>query len=339
MGKNIDWDSLAFNYVETDCHIKYVCKDGVWGQQQVVDEPQIQMHISATALHYGQAAFEGLKAYACKDGKVRIFRSEENGRRIQLSGERSMMAKVPAEVFEEAVQAAVAKNIDYVPPYGTGGSLYIRPLLFGTGPQMGLAPSTEYTLIVFVAPVGAYYKAGIKAIDAIILEGFDRAAPQGVGHVKLAGNYAASLLPAKIAKDAGYPIGLYLDAKEHKYIDEFGTSNFIGITKDGTYVTPDSSSVLQSITNMSLMEVAKDMGIKVEKRPVEFSEIKDFVEVGACGTAVVISPIKRIVRGDEEIVINDLDGFGPVLERLYKRLIEIQYGEVEDKFGWTTVVN
>lgn len=335
---NLDWNSLGFSYIPTRCHVRYTWRDGVWDDGVVEEDPHISLHIAATVLHYGQAAFEGLKAFSCKDGAVQIFRCDENAKRMNRSAERILMADVPPTLFREAVHRAVRENIKYVPPYGTGGALYIRPFLFGSGPQIGVNPAKEYTFIVMVVPVGDYYKGGLTPVTAVVLDGYDRAAPQGVGHVKVAGNYAASLQPGAIAREQGYPINLYLDSRENRYIDEFGTSNFIGITKDGSYVTPDSACALPSITNMTLMELAAREGLPVLRRPIAFDEVADFAEIGACGTAVVITPVNRIVRGEQVITIGPETGCGPVLQKLYQRVRAIQVGEEEAPAGWTDVV-
>lgn len=334
MTKNLDWKSLGFAYRETNCHVIYRWQDGKWDEGQIQSEPYLHLHIAATALHYGQSAFEGLKAYRHKNGGVCVFRPDDNARRMQRTARRALMPEVPESMFWNAIQRVVKENLDYLPPYETGGALYIRPLLFGSGAEIGLNPAKEFLFLVLVTPVGDYYHGGINAIDALVVEDYDRAAPKGVGHVKLAGNYAASLLPGMNARAAGFPIALYLDAKEHKYIDEFGTSNFIAISRDGTYITPQSNSILPSITNLSLMQIAQDIGLEVQQRPVQFEEVTNFSEVGACGTAVVISPIRKIVRGDKEYVIQDRNGFGPKMQILYERLRGIQKGEIEDLHGW-----
>jgi len=336
--KDIDWARLGFNYMDADCHVRYVWRDGKWDDGELVDEPYINMHIAATALHYGQAAFEGLKAFGCKDGKVRLFRPDCNARRLATTARRICMAEVPEEMFMDAVTRVVRANLGYVPPHGTGGSLYVRPLLFGSGPQIGVSPAEEYVFIVMVLPVGAYYKGGLKPVRAVVLDDYDRAAPLGVGHVKVGGNYAASLEPHIRAHHNGFAVELYLDAKEHRYVEEFGTSNFIGITPDGKYVTTLSESILPSVTNATLQQIARDLGIPVEVRRVEFSEIPDFVETAACGTAVVITPVNEIVRGDQTFRVGPPDGCGPVLEKLYRRVTAIQYGEAPDEHGWTVEV-
>ncbi|HRR34156.1 MAG TPA: branched-chain amino acid aminotransferase [Kiritimatiellia bacterium] len=332
--QNIDWAGLGFKYMDTHCHIRYVWRDGAWSEGELVKEPYLKMHIAASCLHYGQEAFEGLKAFRCKDGKIRIFRPHANGERMFNTARRTCMAQVPVEMFVDAVKRVVKANEDFVPPYGTGGSMYIRPLLVGTGPQIGVAPAGEYTFLVMVMPVGPYYKGGLKPVRALVVDEYDRAAPNGMGDVKVGGNYAASLYAHESAKRAGYPVELYLDAKTHTYIEEFATSNFIGITKDGRYVTPDSHSVLPSVTNNTLKQIAADLGMKVEVRPIPFDEVKTFVEVAACGTAVVVTPVCEITRGDTVITISDPDTCGPVLQKLYDTVQGIQYGLLPDAHGW-----
>jgi branched-chain amino acid aminotransferase len=331
---DLDWESLGFAYIDTGCHIRYTWKDGAWDEGRFCSDPYMPMHIAATALHYGQAAFEGLKAFSCQDGSVRVFRPEKNAERMASTARRVLMPEVPTDLFLDAVHRVVARNLAYVPPYGTGGSLYIRPLLIGSGPQIGVHPSQEYTFLILVLPVGDYYKGGLQPVSAVVIDGYDRAAPQGVGSSKVAGNYAASLEPAKAARALGYPINLYLDARENRYIDEFGTSNFIGITADNCYVTPKSSSILPSITNRTLMALAEEAGMRVEERPVAWEELASFTEIGACGTAVVITPVNHIVRGDQEIRVGPAEGCGPQLQALYNRVRAIQVGEEPDIHGW-----
>jgi branched-chain amino acid aminotransferase len=333
--KEIDWSNLGFSYRDTNCHARYTWRNGEWDAGQLVDTPELTMHIAATALHYGQAAFEGLKAFMCRDGRIRLFRPLENARRMAVTARRVCMAEVPEELFLKAVIRVVR---EYVPPYGTGGALYIRPLLIGTGPQIGVKPAGEYVFLVLVTPVGPYYKGGLRPVRAVVLDDYDRAAPHGVGHVKVAGNYAAAMEAHHVAHRSGFDVELFLDAREHRYIDEFGTSNFVGVSGDGTYITPCSSSILPSVTNRTLQQLARDLDIPIEVRPVEFEEIRGFSEIGACGTAVVITPVCEIVRGDEVIRIGPPDGCGPVLERLYNAVTAIQYGEAPDPYDWCVEV-
>jgi branched-chain amino acid aminotransferase len=332
--KKIEWSKLGFGFSDVNCHIRYTWKNGKWSRPSFVKDPYITMHIGASCLHYGQECFEGMKAFRQKDGKIVIFRPDENARRMYRTAERCVMPPVPVEMFVDAAEKLVKRNKEFVPPYGTGGSLYMRPLLIGTGPQSGVAPAREYTFIMLCMPVGAYYKGGLKPVRAVILDDWDRAAPLGMGDVKVGGNYAASLYAHEKAKREGWPVELYLDAKSHKYVEEFSTSNFAGITRDGTYVTPDSSSVLPSITNKSLCEVAADLGIPVERRKIPYSEIRRFKEVAALGTAVVITPVWEITRGKDVIKISEPDVVGPTLQKLYDVVQGIQYGTLPDTHGW-----
>ena len=284
------WKDLGFEFRPTRSHLKmvYSKKTKAWSKPVLVEDPYIKLHVGATALHYGQACFEGLKAFAHKDNSVHLFRPKDNAARLKSSCERTCMPFPSEEQFVEAVKMVVRDNIDFVPPYGSNGALYVRPLLFGSGEKIGLSPADEYTFLVIVMPVGDYYKGGIKPVPALVIEDFDRAAPRGVGGVKVAGNYASDLLPNMLGKQRGFPIGLYLDAKTQTKVEEFSTSNFIGI-KGNSFVTPASPSVLPSITNKSLMSIAEEKGMKVEKRDIPTSELEEFDEVIACGTAVVVT--------------------------------------------------
>ncbi|MGD9929703.1 MAG: branched-chain amino acid aminotransferase [Mangrovibacterium sp.] len=335
--ENLDWKNIGFGYRKTDFNVRCYYKDGAWGELEVSDSEYLNLHMAATCLHYGQEAFEGLKAFTGKDGKVRIFRMEDNARRMQSSCDGILMPQLPVEKFTEAVKLAVKKNLNVVPPYGSGASLYIRPVLFGTGPEIGVKPAGEYMFIVFVMPVGPYFPEGFKPTDLVIMRKYDRAAPQGTGKYKVGGNYAASLVAGKKAKAGHYSAVLYLDSREKKYIDECGPANFFAI-KDNTYITPMSDSILPSITNMSLMQLAEDLGLKVDRRRVPVEELETFEEVGACGTAAVISPIKRI--HDDDLDKEYLYGTepGPWSTKLYEKLRAIQCGDEPDVHGWVTVV-
>ena len=297
------------------------------------------MHMAATCLHYGQEAFEGLKAYRCPDGKVRVFRSDENAARLQSTCRGILMPELPTEKFNEMVDRVVRLNERFIPPYESGASLYIRPLMIGTSAQVGVHPSEEYLFLIFVTPVGPYFKGGFSTNPYVIIREFDRSAPLGTGVYKVGGNYAASLRANKMAHDLGYSCEFYLDAKEKKYIDECGAANFFGI-KDNTYVTPKSTSILPSITNKSLMQLAQDLGLSVERRPIPVEELSTFEEAGACGTAAVISPIQRIDDLENEVsyVISKDGKPGPVSTQLYNKLRGIQYGIEPDIHGWTRVV-
>ncbi|MDR1561490.1 MAG: branched-chain amino acid aminotransferase [Dysgonamonadaceae bacterium] len=337
--ENINWSDLTFGYIKTDYNIRSYYRDGQWSELEVSDSENINLHIAATCLHYGQEAFEGLKTFRGRDGKVRIFRMRDNALRMQASSRGILMAEIPVELFEGAVVEAVSRNLRFVPPYESGASLYVRPLLIGTSSQVGVNPSKEYLFIVFVTPVGPYFKTGFKPTPYAILRGYDRAAPHGTGTIKVGGNYAASLVAGDIAHRKGYSAVLYLDSKEKKYIDECGPANFFGI-KDNTYITPESGSILPSITNKSLMTLAEEIGMRVERRPVPVSELATFEEAGACGTAAVISPVSRIDDLDEnKSYIFSKDGApGRLSERLYNKLRAIQYGDEEDRYGWVTVL-
>lgn len=333
--KNIDWKSLPFGYVKTNYNVRCYFRDGKWGELEVCSSEGISMHMAATCLHYGQAAFEGLKAYRGKDDKVRLFRWNENCKRLKLSADTIMMEPVPEEIFKEACFKAVQLNAEFIPPYGTGGSLYLRPLLIGTGAKVGVSPADEYLFMIFVTPVGPYFKEGFKPVKMQLVKDFDRAAPMGTGHAKVGGNYAASLRAGQRAHKEGFSASIFADAKTKTMIDEAGPANFFGI-KDGKYITPDSSSILQSITNMSIRQIAEELGLTVERRHVMIDELGSFEEAGACGTAAVISPIGMIQdRETKQEYIYSKDGEpGPWSTKLYKYLTGVQYGEIEDKFNW-----
>ena len=288
--KDIDWKSLTFGYLRTDYNVRCYYRDGKWGEVEVCSDEYLKLHMAATCLHYGQEAFEGLKAYRCPDGKVRIFRAEENAARLQSTARGIVMPEVPTELFVDMVKKVVRLNQEYIPPYESGATLYLRPLLFGITAGVGVRPATEYCFLIFATPVGPYFKGGFSSNPYVIVRDVDRAAPLGTGMFKVGGNYAASLRANKMAHEKGYASEFYLDAKEKKYVDECGAANFFGI-KNNTYVTPKSTSILPSITNKSLMQIAEDLGMKVERRPVAEDELDSFEEAGACGTAAVISPI------------------------------------------------
>ncbi len=337
--ETINWSELSFGFMQTDYNVRCEFKDGAWGEIYSTEDQHINMHMAATCLHYGQEAFEGLKAFRGKDGKVRVFRMEENAKRLVNTCEGIMMAQLPVEKFCEAVTMAVKLNERFVPPYESGASLYIRPLLIGTSAQVGVKPANEYLFLIFVTPVGPYFKEGFKPTPMCILRHFDRAAPLGTGRYKVGGNYAASLSAGHIAHEKGYSAVLYLDAREKKYVDECGPANFFGI-RGNSYITPKSESILPSITNDSLMKIATDMGMTVERRAVPVEELSTFDEAGACGTAAVISPILRVDDLDEGITYSfSKDGKpGVVCEKLYTRLKDIQYGNYPDNYGWVTII-
>jgi len=335
----INWKELSFAYMKTDYNVRCYYKNGKWGSLETTDSEEINIHIAATCLHYGQECFEGMKAFRGKDGKIRIFRWDENAIRMQRSAEAILCEPVPIDTFKEAVFKVVKINERFIPPYGTGGSLYLRPLLIGTGARVGVKPADEYLFVVFVAPVGPYFKEGFKPVKMQLVRDYDRAAPLGTGHVKVGGNYAASLRASERAHSEGFASCFFLDSKTKTKIDEAGPANFFGI-KDNTYITPKSPSILHSITNMSLRTLAADMGMKVEEREIMLEELGTFEEGGACGTAAVISPISEIQDRETGVVYKFASGSnpGPWSQKLYDRLRAIQYGEEPDKFGWCELV-
>lgn len=337
--ENIEWKSLPFGYMKTDYNVRCYYRNGHWGEIEISSSEYLPIHIAATAIHYGQEAFEGLKAFSGRDGKIRVFRWRENAARMKRSAQGILMAEVTEELFGSMMKKVIHLNKRFVPPYGTGASLYIRPLLIGTGDEVGVKPADEYLFMIFVSPVGPYFKEGFTPVDILITPEIDRAAPLGTGHIKVGGNYAGSLTALKLAHDKGFASALFLDAKEKKYLDEAGPANFFGI-RDNTYITPASHSILPSITNKSLQAIASSMGMKVEVRPVPLEELASFDEAGACGTAAVISPIKRIVNDITGDVYNyGTDGKpGPVSVKLYEKLVAIQNGDAADSFAWVDFI-
>ena len=337
--KDLNWSELSFGYMPTDYNVRCYYRDGKWGEIEVCSDEYIKMHMAATCLHYGQEAFEGLKAYRCPDGKVRTFRADENAARLQSTCRGILMPEVPTELFEEMVRKVVVLNQEYIPTYESGATLYLRPLLVGTSPQVGVRPSSEYLFMIFVTPVGPYFKGGFSTNPYVIIREFDRSAPLGTGKYKVGGNYAASLAANKKAHDLGYACEFYLDAKEKKYMDECGAANFFGI-KNNTYVTPKSTSILPSITNKSLMQLAEDLGMTVERRQIPEEELETFEEAGACGTAAVISPISRIddLENNKSYVFSKDGKPGPISTKLYNKSRGIQYGTEPDIHGWTKVI-
>lgn len=340
MDMQIDWANLPFGYFPTDYNIRCEFRDGKWGPIEVSQSDTINIHMAATSLHYGQELFEGLKAFRGVDGKIRIFRLEENAKRLIESAKGILMEPVPVELFKEMCIKAVKLNERFIPPYGSGASLYIRPLEIGLSPRIGVKEADEYLFIIMVTPVGPYFKGGFKNTNICIMRDFDRVAPHGTGRWKVGGNYAASLGAGHKAHEMGYSAVLYLDPKEKKYLDECGPANFFAI-KDGKYITPASESILPSVTNKSLQQLAKDMGIEVECRHILLEELADITEAAACGTAAVASPIAEIDDLDtgKKYVVSHNGEAGPVTTALYNKLRAIQLGEEEDIHGWNTIVN
>lgn len=335
---DIDWGSLPFGYVKTDFNVRCTFQDGKWGPIEVSDSEYVPLHIAASCLHYSQEIFEGLKAFRGKDGKIRVFRMDENAKRFRDSALGISMEPLPVEIFEEMVRKVVELNARFVPPYGSGASLYIRPLEIGISPKIGVSPASEYMVIMLATPVGPYFKEGFKPTRVCLSRDYDRVAPKGTGAIKIGGNYAASLNAGQKAHDLGYSVMLYLDPKDKKYLDECGAANFFGI-KENTYVTPNSATVLPSITNKSLRQIAEDLGMKVERREIPYEELETFEEVGTCGTAAVCTAIGEIFDLDNKKSFNYGNGeAGPKITALYNHLRGIQDGELPDTHGWCEVI-
>ncbi|MCK1255030.1 branched-chain amino acid aminotransferase [Streptococcus uberis] len=340
MTVEIDWDNLGFEYHKLPYRYVSYYKDGQWDNGQLSEDATLHISEASPALHYGQQAFEGLKAYRTKDGSIQLFRPDRNAARLQATADRLLMPQVPTEQFIDAVKQVVKANEDFVPPYGTGATLYLRPLLIGVGDIIGVKPANEYIFTVFAMPVGAYFKGGLVPTNFIVSEDYDRAAPYGTGAAKVGGNYAGSLLPGKQAKSNGYSDVIYLDPATHTKIEEVGAANFFGITADNEFVTPLSPSILPSITKYSLLELAeKRLGLTVIEGDVPIAELDRFVEAGACGTAAVISPIGGIQFKDKRHVFYSETEVGPVTRRLYDELVGIQFGDIEAPEGWIVKVD
>ena len=330
----IDWEALGFDYVPTAGFGFFDYSQGGWSGLKYSSEPFVKVHVLGNVFHYGQSVFEGTKAFHTKDGSVKIFSDELNWQRLSYSAKRLQIPSVTWAMWQEAVDYTIRRNIAYVPPYGSGGALYVRPLIIGSGPRLGLGPANEYKFIVIVNPVGSYYPGGkLKSLDALVPLDFDRCAPLGIGDAKAAANYAADLDSLAAAKLKGYPICLYLDAKERRYVTEFNTSNFVAI-RDNSYITPqDSRAVLNSVTNRRLAAIAEKMlGMTVERRPIDFHhEVNSWHEVGAVGTAVVVTPIKSITHGDVTVKFSSVP---QKLQQLHDIVRAIQNGEERDHFNW-----
>ena len=337
--KNIDWANLGFGYVDTDKRFVSNYKDGAWDEGVLTEDATVTISECAGVLQYAQTIFEGMKAYTTEDGRIVIFRPDLNAKRMADSAKRLEMPVFPEDKFVEAVAQVVKANAAYVPPYGSGATLYLRPYMFGSNPVIGVKPATEYQFRVFATPVGPYFKGGVKPLT-IKISDFDRAAPNGTGHIKAGLNYAMSLHAIVTAHEEGYDENMYLDAATRTYVEETGGANFLFITKDNKVVTPKSDSILPSITRRSLMIVAKEyLGLEVEERPVHKDELKDFAECGLCGTAAVISPVGKIVDHGEEICLpSGMEDMGPITKKLYDTLTGIQMGRIEAPEGWIQVI-
>lgn len=333
--KNIDWSSIGFGYIKTDKRYVSNYKNGAWDEGTLTDDANVVLSECAGVLQYAQTVFEGLKAYTTEDGRIVCFRPDLNASRMADSAKRLEMPAFPEDRFVKAVEETVRANAAYVPPYGSGATLYIRPYMFGSNPVIGVKPADEYQFRMFCTPVGPYFKGGAKPIT-IKVSDFDRAAPHGTGHIKAGLNYAMSLHAIVTAHQEGYDENMYLDAATRTKVEETGGANFIFVTKDGIVVTPKSNSILPSITRRSLMVVAeKYLGLKVEHREVYFDEVKDFAECGLCGTAAVISPVGKIVDHGKEICFpSGMEKMGPVIQKLYDTLTGIQMGRIEAPEGW-----
>ncbi len=337
--KNIDWSNLGFGYVKTDYRFVSDFKDGKWDEGKMTQDDKVVISECAGVLQYAQTIFEGMKAYTTQDGRIVTFRPDLNASRMADSARRLEMPVFPEDRFVEAVVKTIKANAAYVPPYGSGATLYIRPYMFGSNPVIGVKPADEYQFRIFTTPVGPYFKGGVKPLT-IRVSDFDRAAPHGTGHIKAGLNYAMSLHAIVDAHQQGYDENMYLDAATRTKVEETGGANFLFITKDGKVVTPKSDSILPSITRRSLMYVAKEyLGLEVEEREVFLDELKDFSECGLCGTAAVISPVGKIVDHGKEICFpSGMEAMGPVTQKLYETLTGIQMGKLEAPERWLKVI-
>ena len=337
--KNLDWANLDFSYRKTDQSYVSTYKNGAWDNGQLTEDGTITISECAGVLQYCQSIFEGLKAYTTEDGRIVTFRPDMNAARMESSAKRLEMPVFPQQRFVDATIETIKANAAYVPPYGSGATLYVRPYMFGSGPVIGVAPSPEYQFRIFTTPVGPYFKGGVRALTLCVSD-FDRAAPNGTGNIKAGLNYAMSLHAIVTAHQNGYDENMYLDASTHTKVEETGGANFIFVTKDNKIVTPKSSSILPSITRLSLLHIAREyLGLEVEEREVLLAEVRDFVECGLCGTAAVISPVGKIVdHGQELVMTGSANGMGPVTQKLYDTLTGIQMGRIEAPKGWIQVI-
>ena len=337
--KNIDWGNLGFAYMETDKRYVSYYKDGTWDEGALISDAAVTMSECACVLQYAQTCFEGLKAYTTEDGHIVTFRPDLNAERLESSAKRLEMPVFPKDRFIDAVAQVVAANEAYVPPYGSGATLYLRPYMYGKNAVIGVKPADEFEFRIFCTPVGPYFKGGVRPLTLCVSD-FDRAAPCGTGHIKGGLNYAMSLHAGVTAHAAGYDENMFLDPKTRTKVEETGGANFLFVTKDNKVVTPKSNSILPSITRRSLVYVAKEyLGLEVEEREVFFDEVKDFAECGLCGTAAVISPVGKIVDHGKEICMpSGMTEMGPVTKKLYETLTGIQMGRIEAPEGWIKVI-
>lgn len=339
MSVNLDWGNLGFSYMKLPYRYLAYYKNGQWEKGELTEDATLHMSESSPCLHYGQQAFEGMKAYRTKDGSVQLFRPDQNAKRLQRTSDRLLMPQVPTDMFIDAVKQVVRANEEYVPPYGAGGTLYIRPLLLGIGDLIGVKPANEYIFTVFAMPIGNYFKGGLQPTNFLIQEEYDRAAPHGTGAAKVGGNYAGSFVPGQYAKTNGFSDVIYLDPATHTKIEEVGSANFFGITADNEFITPLSPSILPSITKYSLLYLAEHrLGMKAIEGDIFIDDLDKFVEAGACGTAAVISPIGGVQHGDEFHVFYSETEVGPVTRKLYDELTGIQFGDVKAPEGWIVKV-
>ena len=337
--KNIDWGNLGFGYMQTDKRFVSNYKKGAWDEGVLTEDANVVISECAGVLQYAQTCFEGMKAYTTEDGHIVTFRPDLNASRMKDSCERLQMPVFPEDKFVEAVCKFVEANEAFVPPYGSGATLYIRPYMFGSNPVIGVKPADEYQFRIFATPVGPYFKGGVKPLTIRVCD-YDRAAPHGTGHIKAGLNYAMSLYAIVDAHNQGFDENMYLDSATRTYVEETGGANFLFVTKDGKIVTPKSDTILPSITRRSLMYVAKEyLGLEVEERPVALAELKDMAECGLCGTAAVISPVGKIVDHGTEICLpSGMQEMGPITKKLYDTLTGIQMGRIEAPEGWIKVI-
>lgn len=341
MNKTIDleWGKLGFSYVKTDSRYISIWKDGNWDEGKLTEDNMLTISEGSTALHYGQQCFEGLKAFRTKEGKIQLFRPDQNAKRLNSSCRRLLMPEIPEEKFIDACIQVVKSNETWVPPYGSGATLYLRPYVIGVGDNLGVRPAENYIFGVFCSPVGPYFKGGLKPVNFTTTD-FDRAAPSGTGTVKVGGNYAASFYPHHLATQRGFGDCIYLDPTTHTKIEEIGAANFFGITNDNKFITPKSHSILPSITKYSLIKIAKDyLGMDVEERDVFIDKLDEFIEAGACGTAAVITPIGGIEHKGKLHIFYSEKEVGPVTKLLYEKLVSIQFGDAMAPEGWIVYVD